>query len=67
MNTNTLPILKVCPHSKGFLRDIFAIQGDNGTQNHWVYENDEDVNHYSYRISHFLKHYDGVHTLLQSR
>ena len=31
-------MLHVCPHAKGFGHDIFSIQGDEGLQNHWVYE-----------------------------
>ena len=67
LNTNTMPMLNVCPKARGFNEDIFSIQGDEGVQNHWVYERDEEVNAFGSRIAHFLKHYDGVHTLLQSR
>ena len=28
LNTNTLPMLKVCARIRGFNKDIFAIQGD---------------------------------------
>jgi hypothetical protein len=38
LNTNTLPMMKVCPHCKGFNHDIFSVQGDEGIQNHWIYE-----------------------------
>jgi len=41
LNTNTLPMMSVCPHAKGFNHDIFSIQGDNGVQNHWIYEREE--------------------------
>lgn len=67
LGTNTLPMLKVCPHAKGFNHDIFSIQGDDGIQNHWIYERQDLINPYAWRMAHFLKHYDGVHTLLQSR
>lgn len=36
-------------------------------QNHWIYEREDEINPYAWRIAHFLKHYDGVNVLLQSR
>ena len=41
LNTNTLPMLNVCPKARGFNEDIFSIQGDEGVQNHWVYERED--------------------------
>ena len=67
MNTNTLPMMNVCPQLRGFNDDIFAIQGDQNPLNHWVYELKDDVNPYAHRLSHWLRHYDGVHVLLQNR
>lgn len=67
LNTNTMPMLKVCIQSKGFLEDIFSVQGDEGVQNHWVYEREDEINPYAWRVAQFLKHYDGVHVLLQNR
>lgn len=67
LNTNTLPMLSVCPSARGFNRDIFSLQGDTGVQNHWIYERDEDPNAFAWRVAHFLRHYDGVHTLLVNR
>lgn len=57
----------VCPHAKGFNQDIFSIQGDTGVQNHWIYEREEEINSFAWRMAQFLKHYDGVHVLLQNR
>ncbi len=67
LNTNTLPMMKVCPNAKGFNTDIFSIQGDTGVQNHWVYEREDDINPFAFRLANFLRHYDGVHNLLQNR
>lgn len=67
LNTNTLPMMNVCPKLKGFNEDIFSVQGDESVQNHWIYDREDDINPYAHRIAHFLRHYDGVHTLLQSR
>ena len=60
-------MLNVCPKARGFNEDIFSIQGDEGVQNHWVYEREDEVNPYAWRVAHFLKNYDGVHNLLQNR
>ena len=59
--------MKVCPQSRGYDEDIFAIQGDENPMNHWVYELNDEVNPYAYRLAHWLKNYDGVHVLLQNR
>lgn len=67
LNSNTLPMMSVCPKLNGFGEDIFSIQGDENPQNHWVYEREEDVNPFAWRLAHFLKNYDGVHTLLKNR
>ena len=67
LNSNTLPMMKVCPQTHGFGQDIFSIQGDENPQNHWVYELDDEVNPYARRMAHFLKNYDGVQALLKSR
>jgi hypothetical protein len=37
------------------------------TLDHWVYELESDINPYAYRLSNFIRHYDGVHVLLKSR
>lgn len=67
LSTNTLAMLKVCPQLQGFGEDIFSIQGDENPQNHWVYEREDEVNPYAWRMAHFLKNYDGVHSLLKNR
>ena len=67
LNTNTLPMMNVCPQLHGFGDDIFAIQGDENPQNHWVYELEDEINPYASKMSKFLKHYDGVHVLLKNR
>lgn len=38
LNTNTLPMLKICPRVTGFGHDIFMIQGDENPLNHWIYD-----------------------------
>lgn len=67
LGTNTMPYYRVCTQLKGFLHDVFSIQGDEGVQNHWIYERQDEVNPYAFRLANFLKNYDGVHTLLTSR
>lgn len=32
LNTNTIPMQKVCPKLEGYRHDIFAIQGDQNPQ-----------------------------------
>ena len=34
---------------------------------HWVYDNEAEANPFALRVSEFIKHYDGVHVLLQNR
>jgi hypothetical protein len=67
LNTNTLPMMTVCPQCKGYNQDIFSIGGDEGVQNHWVYEREDEVSPYAWRVANFLRHYDGVHVLLNNR
>jgi len=67
LNTNTLPMMKVCMNCHGYGRDIFAIQGDENPLNHWVYEFDEISFTLAKKMGQFLKLYDGVHTLLHDR
>lgn len=67
LNTNTLPMMSVCPKLNGWGEDIFTVQGDENPLNHWVYELEDEVNPYAWRMKQFLKHYDGVHVLLKNR
>ena len=67
LNTNTLPMMNVCPKLQGFGEDIFSVQGDENPLNHWVYEREEEINPFAWRMAHFLKNYDGLHVLLQNR
>lgn len=67
LNTNTLPMMNVCPQLHGFGDDIFAIQGDENPQNHWVYELEDEINPYASKMANFMRHYDGVHVLLKNR
>lgn len=67
LNTNTLPIMKVCMKAKGYGHDILAIQGDENPLNHWVYEFDQIATPIQSKMTQFLRMYDGVHTLLQDR
>ncbi len=74
LNTNTLPMLKVCPQLHGFNEGISYVQGDENPQSkswlnldHWVYELENEVNPYASRIANFVRHYDGVNVLLKNR
>lgn len=44
-------MMGVCPHAKGFNQDIFSIQGDTGVQNHWIYEREEEINSFAWRMA----------------
>lgn len=67
LNTNTLPLHKICVHLKGFGSDIFAIQGDENPLNHWMYESEHYTFPLSRKLTKFLRLYDGVHVLLKDR
>lgn len=67
LNTNTLPMLKVCARLKGLNQDIFAIQGDENPLNHWMYDSENYSFPLSRKLLQFLTRYDGVHNLLYDR
>ena len=73
LNNNTLAIYKVCAHAKSMGTEIFAIQGDDNIQNHWMYEHEEisqttQSKLLRYRsFNRFIRMYDGVHVLLKDR
>lgn len=67
LNTNTMPILKVCAHARGYGQDIFSIQGDDNPLNHWIYEFPDLSFTMSRKLLKFITMYDGVHVLLKDR
>eukprot|EP01016_Furgasonia_blochmanni_P005459 TRINITY_DN1211_c0_g1_i1.p1 TRINITY_DN1211_c0_g1~~TRINITY_DN1211_c0_g1_i1.p1 ORF type:complete len:458 (+),score=105.78 TRINITY_DN1211_c0_g1_i1:158-1531(+) len=67
LNSNTLAIHKVCLKNRGYGHDIFAIQGDEDPNNHWIYEQDLYTFPVARKLLRFLRLYDGVHTLLADR
>ena len=69
LGNNTVSMMKVCPQNRGFFHDIFSLwcESDNPEQNHWIYEDPKLAAQASYNSVDFLRQYDGVHVLLQSR
>jgi pimeloyl-ACP methyl ester carboxylesterase len=67
MNQNTIQIHKVCIKNKGFGNDIIALQGDDNPLNHWMYEQEQFQFSLARKLLHWLRHFDGVHTLLYDR
>jgi len=67
LNTNTLTMLKVCIRNRGYGKDIISLQGDENPLNHWLYEQDQFYFPLSRKLLHWLRMYDGVHTLLMDR
>lgn len=65
--TNTLPMLKICPQNRGFLHDIFQLQGDENPLNHWMYDFPDHATVLAQKFTRFLSHKDGVHVLLYDR
>lgn len=69
LNTNTLSMHKICPTIRGFNHDVMAIQGgnDNPEDNHWIYENKQMMDEFTFQVVRFLAHFDGVNPLLWDR
>ena len=70
LNSNTLPMMKVCVQNRGFNQDIKSIDcdgHDNPEDNHWIYDNINLRNQTGFHLIEFLQKFDGVDVRLKNR